>query len=93
MSPLSEKATYSGPWRAFSAYPTAPAAASAWAASRLGRGKPLVVQTEATNPTMCDGDHMVLGGAQCMYENNGPIRAASPVPRHPDAARITRAHS
>jgi hypothetical protein len=59
MSPLSEKATYSGPWRAFLAPPGRRERAKR---SRLRRAA-VVVQSEATNPTMCDGDHTVLGGA------------------------------
>jgi hypothetical protein len=32
------------------------------------------------------------GTSRIEIHNRGPIRAASPIPRHPDAARITRAH-
>ena len=41
--------------------------------------------------TLRDGGHI---GLRCMMYVNvrGPIRAASPSPRHPDAARIIRAH-
>jgi hypothetical protein len=32
------------------------------------------------------------GTSRIEIHNRGPIRTASPIPRHPDAARITRAH-
>jgi hypothetical protein len=47
-------------------------------------GQPLVVQIEATNPTMCDGDHTVLGGASVSINTTAQSGGIPrpPVPRH-----------